>query len=195
MTTPETMGIWFGFSSSYSYLAVMRAKAAAHEAGVTRRWRPSLLGPVFLSLGGNHSPINIYPPKGRYMWRDMARLAEKHDIPFKMPTQFPRNGLLACRAAHAGQDEDWVGPFSRASIAANFVEDRDIGERSVIADILTGLDLPADSLLERAVSPENKVSLRAQNEQAGKLGLFGAPNFMVDGELFWGNDRLDDALV
>lgn len=105
MTTPETMGIWFEFSSSYSCLAVMRAKAAARESGVTPGWRPSLLGPVFLSPGGNDSPVNIYPPRVHYMWRDMARLAEKHDIPFKMPTRFPRNGLLACRVAHAGSDE------------------------------------------------------------------------------------------
>ncbi len=195
MTAPHHMEFWFEFASSYSYLAVMRAKAAADKAGITLRWRPFLLGPVFLSLGWNDSPFNIYPPKGRYMWRDMARLADKYGIPFKMPSQFPRNGLLACRVAHLGQNEDWVGPFSRAAMAANFAEDRDIGDRAVIADILNGLQLPADSVLERAVSPENKASLRAQVERGAEIGLFGAPNFIVDDELFWGNDRLEDALA
>lgn len=169
------MEIWFEFASSYSYLAVMRVEAAARAAGVGVCWRPFLLGPVFLSLGWNDSPFNIYPAKGRYMWRDMERLADKYNMPLKMPTQFPRNGLLACRVAHAGQDQDWVGPFSRAAMAANFAEDRDISDR--------------------AVAPENKASLHAQNERAVEQGLFGAPSFIVDGELFWGNDRLEDALA
>ena len=195
MTAPKRMDIWFEFSSSYSYLAVMRAEAAASKAGVTLRWRPFLLGPVFLSLGWNDSPFNIYPPKGRYMWRDMARLAEKYDIPFKMPSQFPRNGLLACRVAHLGQDEDWAGRFSRAAMAREFCRrprhrrargDCRHPQRSRFARRkLTGA---------RRVAREQG-SLRAQVEEAGELGLFGAPNFIVDGELFWGNDRLEDALA
>lgn len=195
MTRPPAVEIWFEFASSYSYLAVMRVAEAARAAGVTLRWRPFLLGPVFLSLGWNDSPFNIYPPKGRYMWRDMARLAAKYDIPFQLPSQFPRNGLLAARVAVLGQDQPWIGDFARAAMRANFGEDRDIGQPDVIADLLNALDLPAEALITEAQTPANKQALRAQTEQAAALGIFGAPTFLVDGEMFWGNDRLDDALA
>lgn len=192
----QTLDFWFEFASSYSYLSVMRIEPLAREAGVKVRWRPFLLGPVFLSLGWNDSPFNIYPPKGRYMWRDLARLSAKYGLPFRVPSRFPRNGLLAARVALTGADQPWIGDFTRAVMQANFAEDREIAETTVIEDILGRLGLPTATLLEQANSPENKQGLRRQTEQAGELGLFGAPSFITpDGELFWGNDRLEDALA
>ena len=191
----KTLDFWFEFASSYSYLAVMRIEPLARAAGVTVKWRPFLLGPVFLSLGWNDSPFNIYPPKGRYMWRDLARLAARYGLPFKVPSRFPRNGLLAARVALAGADEAWIGDFARAAMRANFAEDRDIADPAVIRAILADLGLPADALLEQAASADTKLALRSQTERASELGLFGAPSFITpDGELFWGNDRLEDAL-
>ena len=192
----KTLDFWFEFASSYSYLAVMRIEPLARAAGVTVKWRPFLLGPVFLSLGWNDSPFNIYPPKGRYMWRDLARLAARYGLPFKVPSRFPRNGLLAARVALAGADEAWIGDFARAAMRANFAEDRDIADPAVIRAILADLGLPADALLEQAASADTKLALRSQTERASELGLFGAPSFITpDGELFWGNDRLEDALA
>lgn len=192
----QTLDFWFEFASSYSYLSVMRIEALAREAKVTVVWRPFLLGPVFLSLGWNDSPFNIYPPKGRYMWRDLARLSGKYGLPFQVPSRFPRNGLLAARVALTGADQPWIGDFTRAVMQANFAQDREIAEPAVIEEILTRLNLPATALLEQANSPENKQALRRQTEQAGELGLFGAPSFITpDGEVFWGNDRLEDALA
>jgi len=186
---------WYEFASTYSYLAVMRIEAAAAAAGVEVRWRPFLLGPVFMALGWNDSPFNIYPPKGRYMWRDLARLADKYGLPFRLPSQFPRNGLLGARVALVGVDGGWVAPFSRAVMQANFAEDRDIGDRRVIADLLGALGLPVDDILVQAETPQNKQALRVQTERAAEIGLFGAPSFRVGEELFWGNDRLEDALA
>jgi len=194
MSSPRPVTLWFEFASSYSYLAVMRVEALAKAAGVPLVWRPFLLGPVFLSLGWNDSPFNIYPPKGRYMWRDMQRLCARYEIPFTLPSQFPRNGLNAARVALLGQDEAWIGAFSRAVLRANFGEDRDIARPEVIADILTELGLDATDLMARAGSEENKQALREQTEKATHMGLFGAPSFVVGEELFWGNDRLEDAL-
>lgn len=185
---------WYEFASSYSFLSVMRIEALAGAAGVDVAWRPFLLGPVFLSLGWNDSPFNIYPPKGRYMWRDLARLAEKYDLPFRVPSRFPRSGLLAARVALLGVDEGWIAPFSRAVMRANFAEDREIGDEEVIETILRDLGLPAGELLAAAVATDNKLALRHQTEEATALGLFGAPTFRVGDELFWGNDRLEDAL-
>jgi len=193
MSRPK-IEFWYEFASSYSYLAVMRIEALAERAGVEVVWRPFLLGPVFLALGWNDSPFNIYPPKGRYMWRDLARLSAKYGLPFRMPSRFPRSGVLAARVALLGERDGWIGPFSRAALSANFAEDREISDPAVIGDILTGLGLPADALLAAAVAPDNKEALRRQTARASELGLFGAPSFRVGDELFWGNDRLEDAL-
>jgi len=186
---------WFEFASTYSYLSVMRIERAAAATGVDIEWKPFLLGPVFLALGWNDSPFNIYPPKGRYMWRDLERLAEKEGLPFRPPSRFPRNGLLAARVALVGVEEGWVAPFARAVMSANFAEDREIGEEAVIVEILGALGLPAAELMARAQADANKLALRCQTERAAELGLFGAPSFRVGEELFWGNDRLEDALA
>jgi len=186
---------WFEFASTYSYLSVMRIERAAAATGVDIEWKPFLLGPVFLALGWNDSPFNIYPPKGRYMWRDLERLAEKEGLPFRHPSRFPRNGLLAARVALVGVEEGWVAPFARAVMSANFAEDREIGEEAVIVEILCALGLPAAELMARAQADANKLALRCQTERAAELGLFGAPSFRVGEELFWGNDRLEDALA
>lgn len=194
MNPAPSITMWYEFASSYSYLAVMRAEQAATAAGVDLHWRPFLLGPVFLSLGWNDSPFNIYPPKGRYMWRDMERLCARYGFPFKLPSEFPRSGLLAARIARLGQESDWIGPFSQAVMRANFGEDRDIGDPAVISAILNDLGLDAEALILAAQSDDNRKALRAQTDEATALGLFGAPTFVVGEELFWGNDRLEDAL-
>ena len=186
---------WFEFASTYSYLSVMRIERAAAATGVDIEWKPFLLGPVFLALGWNDSPFNIYPPKGRYMWRDLERLAEKEGLPFRRPSRFPRNGLLAARVALVGVEEGWVAPFARAVMSANFAEDREIGEEAVIVEILGTLGLPGAEVITRAQADANKLALRCQTERAAELGLFGAPSFRVGEELFWGNDRLEDALA
>ncbi|MCV2217017.1 2-hydroxychromene-2-carboxylate isomerase [Thauera sp. Sel9] len=185
---------WYEFASTYSWLSVMRIEPLAEVAGVQVEWKPFLLGPVFMALGWNDSPFNIYPPKGRYMWRDLERLAARYGQPFRKPSGFPRDSLLAARVALVGVAEGWVAPFSRAVMSANFAEDRDIGQAEVIAEILSRQGLDADAVIGRALSDDNKQALRRQTEHATGLGLFGAPSFRVGEELFWGNDRLEDAL-
>ena len=187
---------WFEFASTYSYLSVMRIERAAQAAGVDIAWKPFLLGPVFLALGWNDSPFNIYPPKGRYMWRDLERLAEKEGLPFRRPSRFPRNGLLAARVALLGAGEPWIGDFARGVMRANFADDQDIADPGVIRGLLDGLGLPADALISQAGQADTKLALQRQTTEAGELGIFGAPSFITpDGELFWGNDRLEDALA
>jgi 2-hydroxychromene-2-carboxylate isomerase len=185
---------WFEFASTYSYPAAMRIETAAAERGVDLEWRPFLLGPIFAAQGWGDSPFNIYAAKGRYMWRDLERLCARQGLPLRRPSRFPRSGLLAARIALAGAAEPWLPDFVRAVYYANFAEDRDIAERAVIAELLDALDLPAAVLLARADSELVKTGLRAQTEQAQRLGIFGAPSFVVGDELFWGGDRLEHAL-
>jgi 2-hydroxychromene-2-carboxylate isomerase len=185
---------WYEFASTYSYPAAMRVEAAAKEAGVTLRWRPFLLAPIFGAQGWNDSPFNIYPAKGKYMWRDMARICEAAGLQLKEPVRFPQNGLKAARLALLGQDEDWGAAFTRRVYLANFAEQKDISDEAVLADILGSLGLDAQALLARSGEQANKDRLRAQTEEAIARGVFGAPSFLVGDELFWGNDRLEAAL-
>jgi len=185
---------WFEFGSTYSYPAALRIEQRARAAGLAVTWRPFLLGPIFKSQGWNDSPFNLYPAKGRYMWRDLERICADLDLPFRRPSRFPRDGLLAARLACWFDREPWLPEFVRRIYAANFADDREISEPAVVASVLVSLGQPAGAV-EQAQSPEAKAKLRAQTEHAGVLGIFGAPTFVVGGEIFWGNDRLDSALA
>lgn len=186
---------WYEFASTYSYLTALRIERAASARNVGLRWRPFLLGPVFAKAGWPTSPFNLYPAKGAYMWRDMERLTAAAGLPFVRPDPFPQNGLLAARVALALDDPAAVSRFSRAVYLAEFGEGRDIGARETIAAILAGLDLSADALLARAETPGIKARLKDEVTAAECAGIFGAPSFTTaDGDLFWGNDRLEQAL-
>ncbi|KFG67997.1 2-hydroxychromene-2-carboxylate isomerase [Microvirga sp. BSC39] len=186
---------WYEFASTYSYLAAMRIEAAADAAGVELVWRPFLLGPVFKAQGWETTPFSLYPAKGRYMWRDMEREAARLGLPFYRPKTFPQNGLLAARVALLGSDRGWTPAFTRAVYTAQFAECRDIADPQTVADILTALGLDAEAVVAEAGAEANKMRLRRMGEEVQSRGLFGAPTFFAeDGEMFWGNDRLDQAL-
>lgn len=189
----EPLEFWFEFASTYSYPASMRIEELAAEAKVSIRWRPFLLGPIFAAQGWADSPFNLYAVKGRYMWRDMARLCEKYELPFRRPSVFPRSGLLAARVALWAAREPWCPPFIRAIYRANFAEDRDIARTEIVAEILASMGLRPDDIIAHAQSSKNKLLLREQTDRAITLGIFGAPTLLVGEELFWGNDRLEDA--
>ncbi len=116
------------------------------------------------------------------------------DLPFKRPSQFPRNGLLAARLACQFADAPWLPEFIRQVYKANFAEDREIADPAVIRSILESLHQPA-SLVSQAESPEAKAKLREHTERAQQLGIFGAPTIAVGSEIFWGNDRLEAAIA
>jgi 2-hydroxychromene-2-carboxylate isomerase len=187
---------WFEFASSYSYVAAMRIEAAAADRNVTIRWRPFLLGPIFVAQGWNSSPFNLYPAKGKYMWRDLARVCSELSVPFKKPADFPQNSLIAARLALIGAAEGWLVPFAKAVYAAEFGEGRDISRPESLNPIVAALGLDASALLTRARTDDAvKSRLKASTEEAQSLGIFGSPSFVTeDGELFWGNDRLEAAL-
>jgi 2-hydroxychromene-2-carboxylate isomerase len=172
----------------------MRVERVARAAGVEVAWRPFLLGPIFGAQGWNDSPFNLYPVKGRYMWRDLERICADLGTPMRRPSRFPRNGLLAARVACHAQDEPWLPEFVRRVYLANFAHDQEISDPAVIGAILEAIGQPR-ALLAAAESPETKAKLRVQTERAQALGIFGAPSFVAGDELFWGNDRLETALA
>ena len=186
----------FEFASTYSYPAAMRIGALAEAAGVDVRWRPFLLGPIFRAQGWNDSPFNLQAAKGRYMWRDLERMCGRLGLAFRRPDPFPQPSLLAARLAHVGLDEGWGEEFCRAVFAAEFGAGRQIGDEAVMRELLAVLGVAPDAALARARSDEIKERLRAATAEAERLGVFGAPSFVTaDGELFWGHDRMAEALA
>jgi 2-hydroxychromene-2-carboxylate isomerase len=185
---------WFEFASTYSYPAAHAVEAATRERGVEVKWRSFLLGPIFAAQGWNDSPFNIYPAKGRYMWRDLARICAAQGLALKKPSQFPRGSLLAARIACRFADAPWIGEFVRRVYSANFADDLDIGSPFVIGKILADIGQTPAPIMQAAQAQETKDAFRAQADSAVALGIVGAPSFVVDGEIFWGGDRLAQAL-
>lgn len=189
-----TIDFWFDFASTYSYLTACRIEALAARHGVAVAWRPFTLGPIFAARGWSTSPFNVYPDKGRYMWRDLERLAIDAGLPFRRPSVFPRSSVLAARIGIVGAAEGWIRAFGEAVFHAEFAEDRDIAAPDEIDAILAAIGQDGPSVRARAESPAFKPRLREQTERAAALGIFGAPTFVVGEELFWGNDRLEQAI-
>jgi 2-hydroxychromene-2-carboxylate isomerase len=186
---------WCELASPYTYLSASRIEPLAARAHVGIRWRPFTLGPIFRGVGWQTSPFEIYADKGHYMWRDVEREAERLGIPFHKPTVFPRNSAPAAKLAMFGlQQGSWGPEFIRRAMAANFIHDRDIASPALLDSILGDLELDGPALRREADSPAHSPALRRSTETAIELRIFGAPMFMVDDEMFWGNDRLEQAL-
>jgi len=187
--------IWFDFGSNYSYLSVMRIEDAARRLGVQIAWKPFLLGPIFQGLGMQSSPFVLQKEKGAYVWRDMVRQCRKYGLRWRQPTTFPRLGVLPSRVALLGANQPWIGTFCRRVMELNFVLDQDINQPDQLTPILAELGLPAADILDQSRQETTKLRLREQTEQARARGIFGAPTFFIGTEMFWGNDRMDDALL
>jgi 2-hydroxychromene-2-carboxylate isomerase len=186
---------WFEFGSNYSYLSAMRIEDLAREAGIRLVWKPFLLGPIFRELGWESSPFVLQPEKGRYVWRDMQRQAQKYGLAFRQPSEFPRASILPMRVAILGAEQPWVGAFCREVMRQNWVEDIDINIPGHVRQALAGIVPDADSIIVQAQSEANKQKLREQTAEARRRGVFGGPTFFVGDEMFWGNDRLEDAIA
>ncbi|TGN13432.1 2-hydroxychromene-2-carboxylate isomerase [Leptospira ilyithenensis] len=190
----KTIDFYFDFGSTYSFLSVMRISDLAKQYDRQVVYRPILLGPIFKSLGWETSPFNMYPIKGRYMWRDLERRAEKWKIKFRKPDIFPANGLQAARVAVANAKESWCVRFIQEVFRANFELNLDISKEEVLISILRQVqNSDPRSILQSSVEPSNKDKLRQETELAQKRGIFGAPSFFIQEEMFWGDDRLEDA--
>ncbi|MFA9218221.1 MAG: 2-hydroxychromene-2-carboxylate isomerase [Sphingomonadaceae bacterium] len=195
MPTRRPLEFWFDFASNYSYLSVMRMRALIADAGLVVHWRPFLLGPIFKAAGWNNSPFVVQQDKGAYMWQDIVRECAKYGQPWQRPSVFPRNSLLAARVGLIGEDQPWMLDFCELLMLDNFSLDRDISSVHGISALLDSLGLNAADILAQAQSDANKQRLRERTAAAQARGIFGAPTFFVGDEMFWGNDRLADAVA
>lgn len=187
---------WFEFASTYSYPAAMRVERVAVAVGLGVVWKPFLLGPLFHAQQGlTDSPFNAVPVKGKYMWRDLERVCADEGLPLKRPAVFPQNGLKAARIVLA-LPEAARPEFVRAVYTANFAEGALISDEAVLAGILSRLGHDAAPILAAAGSEGVKAELKSNTDEAARRDVFGSPTFFTaDGEMFWGNDRLEQAVA
>jgi 2-hydroxychromene-2-carboxylate isomerase len=185
---------WYEFSSPTSYLSAMRLDDVAKAKGVASVWHPFLLGGLVRMQSPSRPPAEVAQVRSNYLWRDAERQAKRYGLPFKKPTKFPRPAILPAQVASIGLAEGWGKNFSRKALAANFVDDLDIHEVPVVTSLLARMDLNPDEILKRAQTDAVKLELQRATQRAFDQGCFGVPSFVVNGETFWGEDRLEQAV-
>lgn len=182
---------YFDYSSPYGYFGSCRIEALAARHGREVVWRPILLGAIFKVTGGQ--PLPTLPLKGDYARRDILRCARYYGIPLKIPSKFPVATQAPARATYWlwDQEPEKAKGLAAALFRAYFVEDRDISSPEVTAEVAAGIGLDGEALRAALHEPGVKERVRAETDAALARGVFGSPFFIVDGEPFWGADRMD----
>ncbi|HUL96364.1 MAG TPA: 2-hydroxychromene-2-carboxylate isomerase [Usitatibacter sp.] len=190
MSARGPIDYYFEFSSPYGYIASQLVDGLAQRTGREVRWRPFLLGPVFKQTG--QAPLVEIPMKGEYSRHDFDRSARYYQVPYAMPAKFPIGTVAALRAFYWLDDRDRAQAkrLAKALYSAYFANGRDIGDAKVVLQVAgeTGVDVTA---LEAALAdPAVKERAKAEVDAALARNVFGSPYFIVDGEPFWGCDRM-----
>lgn len=190
---PGRLEFFFFYGSTYTYLTVMRIEEVAARKGVEVRWRPFNVREIMIEQ--DNIPFRDKPVKRRYMWRDVQRRAARYRIPFDRAPTYPVDpDLLANRVGVVAASEGWCAEYTTATYRAWFLEDKPPGDPDHIRPLLADLGKDPDAVLSQADSPETRAHYDRETEAARKLGIFGSPTFAVGDEIFWGDDRLEDAL-
>ena len=190
----QPIDFWIEYGSTYTYLSVARMRGLAARAGVAVRWQPFFVMPIMAELGLTQGPFLPYPAKTAYMWRDIERRAARHGIAYARPSAYPVASLQTARIACIAAEEGWCEDFTEGVFRLHWTQDILVGTEANLHTVLAALGQDPDAVIARAQTPAVKEALRQQTERARSLGIFGAPSFTVAGELFWGDDRLEDAL-
>jgi 2-hydroxychromene-2-carboxylate isomerase len=188
MSTP--IDFYFEFSSPYGYIASELVEEVERRTGRAMTWRPILLGPMFKATG--QAPLTEIPLKGEYAKRDFLRSAAFHRVPYRHPSKFPIGTVAAARAFYwlTDRDPQLARRVAKSLYRAFFVEDRDISAPATVVEIAAKEGVDAGELATALEDPALKDRTKREVEAAMARGVFGSPFFIVDGEPFWGNDRL-----
>ena len=190
MSATGAIDFYFEFSSPYGYIATELAEDLEKRVGLPLKWRPMLLGPVFKITG--QPPLIDIPMKGEYARRDFARSARLHGIEYRHPDKFPIGTVAPLRAFYWLDDRDpaKARALAKAMYRAYFVEGIDIGAPAAVVGIATSLGVDGPSLAAALEDPAVKERAKREVDAAIAAGVFGSPYFVVDGEPFWGVDRI-----
>ena len=184
---------WFTMGSTYSYLSAMRLPQVERSTGVTFRWRPFHLLLILQEM--KHIPFADKPAKMQYMWRDVERRASLYGLPVKLPAPYPaKQSIMANLVAIVGMREGWGADFVRAAYRRWFQAGEETGSEPNQSSSLRDIGQDPARVLALANATEANQRLLAETEAAKQMGIFGSPTFAVGHELFWGDDRLEDAI-
>jgi len=189
----DPVDFWFSVGSTYTYLTVMRLAQIERVSGIPFRWRPFSVRAIMKEM--NNIPFGNKPIKAAYMWRDIERRAEMYGVPIKVPAPYPLTEFdLANRVAIVGVGEGWCSDYVRATYRRWFQLGQEAGSEPNISDSLREIKQEPGRVLGLANSGAINERYEAATDEARKLQIFGAPTFVIRGERFWGDDRLEDAV-
>lgn len=192
--TSRTIEFWLGYGSTYSYLTVMRIDRAVEGRGIHLVWKPYNLTVLMREKGFPKGPFFERPEKLAYMWRDLERRSQRHGLAYRKPPLYPVDSQKTIRVGCLSALEGWCSQFSRRVFEMNFVEGLAIGSPGNLEAALADLGKDAEATIRRAHEPDIEDALVRDTRFALDHGMFGSPHFLVEGELFWGDDRLEDAI-
>ena len=187
----KTVDFYFDFGSPAAYLAYTQLPRLAADTGATVAWKPMLLGGVFQATG-NHSPVTV-PAKGKYVFKDFARFAQRYGVPLNMNPHFPINTMTLMRAATGLQmrNDARFGDFAEAMFKAIWVDSQNMNDPATVGAVWQAAGFDAAAMLVLCSEQSVKDQLKADTQAAVERGIFGAPTFFVGDTMFWGQDRLD----
>jgi len=185
---------WFSIGSTYTYLSVTRIGAVAKETGASFSWQPFSVRKIMREM--DNVP---FPPSKKvkvdYMWRDIERRAQGYGFSAQVPAPYPLAEFdLANRVAVLAMQEGWCEDYVQATYRRWFLDGEEAGGEPNLVETLSEIGQDRARVLDLANSPDLEAAYLEQTARAQKLGIFGSPSFIVDGELFWGDDRLEDAI-
>ncbi|MCV2872668.1 2-hydroxychromene-2-carboxylate isomerase [Defluviimonas sp. WL0050] len=189
----KTAEFWVSIGSTYSFLTVSRLPEIERRTGLSFDWRPFSVRAIMIEM--DNIPFANKPVKARYMWRDIERRAGKYGLAPRLPAPYPLKEFdLANRIAVLARQEGWCRDYICATYDRWFNEGEAAGSEPNLAASLASIGQDMERVVALAQSDEIGAAYLAATDDARARGVFGAPSFVVDGELFWGDDRLEDAI-
>lgn len=190
----KTVEFWYSIGSTYSYLTIMRLDSVAKSEDVAFDWRPFSVRAIMIEM--DNIPFATKPSKARYMWRDIERRAAGYGIPAAVPAPYPLAEFdLANCVAIVGREEGWCAAYTVATYRRWFQDGEPAGLEPNLSESLREINQDPDRVLALARGSSTEAAYLTATDEARERGIFGAPSFVVDGELFWGDDRLEDAIA
>jgi 2-hydroxychromene-2-carboxylate isomerase len=194
MARQAAIDFWLSVGSTYTYFSVMRLREVEDRTGIGFNWRPFNVRAIMLEQ--NNRPFVGKPVKTAYMWRDIERRAVRYGLPVRVPAPYPLQEFeRANRIAIVGEQEGWCADYARATYRRWFQDGLEAGIEPNLSESLREIGQDPTRVIARAESDEIAAALQKATEEAKLLGVFGSPSFVVGRELFWGDDRLDDAIA
>jgi 2-hydroxychromene-2-carboxylate isomerase len=189
----DPIDFWFTMGSTYTYLSVMRIGELEQSSGIRFRWRPFHLLVILQEM--KHVPFADKPAKSAYMWRDIERRAAMYGLPVSLPVPYPaKQSIVANLVATVGMRQGWGADFVRAAYRRWFQLGQETGSEPNVSESLRDIGQEPQSVLALANATDATTALMEETDVAKKLGIFGSPTFTIGRELFWGDDRLEDAI-